>query len=152
MLWSECVSFSGFCRIKLCGYVPFIVSFKPTVCCWRHFFFFNFSDVLRTIVDESGPRRQERGFGAIWFAGILLFPYWPFLFFPLTFMSGRSPWSLAWTSVHRLSKVLRSHCKKRPNELCSNSNRNASTTYSWWAGTENLTAHLNTYPVHKTAK
>lgn len=42
MLWSECVSFSGFCRIKLCGYVPFIFSFKPTVCCWRQVFFFNF--------------------------------------------------------------------------------------------------------------
>lgn len=114
--------------------------------------FWTFSGVPRRIVDDLGLQLHEHGCGNTRFGGILLFPYWPFPVFPSTLMSLRSPWSLAWTSVHRLSKVLHSHCRKRPKELCSNSNRDASTIYSWWAGTENLITHKNAYSINKTPK
>lgn len=113
--------------------------------------FWTFCRVLRRNVDESGFRRRERGFGTIWFFCHFGFCISAFLGFAigLIFLSRRSPWSLAWTSVHRLSKVLHSHCKKRPNGLCSSSSRDASITYSW---SENPITQVNVYPINNNTK
>lgn len=71
------------------------------------------------------------------------------------FLFCRLQWSLAWTKGPRLFKVLHSRCKRRPNELCSNSRTDVSTTYSWWAQTEKTLlwmtqrATCNIFPVNK---
>lgn len=139
-----CVSFSGVCRMKLCGYATFIVNADSAVSCvcWRHFLLCPQEERRRIGIPMARARVWDHlSFAILFFCVSALFGF----AICSIFLSRRSPWSLAWTNVHRLSKALHSHCKKRPNGLCSNSSRDASTTSSW---SDNPTAQANAYPIN----